>query len=83
MVLDPRGDIGRLYAAQVTPHIFVVGRDGALGYTGGADSIASARAEDIARAQPYAREALLAMAAGRAAPNPVTRAYGCSVKYAA
>ena len=50
---------------------------------GGIDSIASARAEDIARATPHARLAMTVIAAGQPAPIPVTRAYGCSVKYAA
>jgi len=83
VLLDPRGDLGRLYGAQVTPHMFIVGADGVLGYMGGADSIASTRDEDLARAKPYVREALRAMAASRPAPDPVTRAYGCTVKYAA
>jgi hypothetical protein len=81
VVLDPQGTIGRLYGAQTTPHIFVIGPDGALAYMGGADSIASTRIEDIQRAEPYAREALEAVAAGQPVPHPVTRPYGCSVKY--
>ena len=83
VLLDPQGDLGRLYDAQTTPHLFIVGADGTLGYMGGADSIASTRDADLARAKPYARNALVAMAAGRAAPDPVTRPYGCTVKYAA
>ena len=81
VLLDPRGDLGRMYDAQVTPHVFIAGPDGMLGYMGGADSIASTRDEDLARAKPYVRDALAAMAAGRPAPDPVTRAYGCTVKY--
>ncbi len=83
ILLDPRGDLGRTYAAQTTPQMFIVQRDGVLGYMGGADSIASTRVEDLAQATPHARNALLALAAGKAAPVAVTRAYGCSVKYAA
>ena len=41
VLLDPRGDLGRMYEAQTTPHMFIVGPDGMLGYMGGADSIAS------------------------------------------
>lgn len=79
VIPDPRGGIGRLYA----PHMFMVGKNGTLGCIGGADSIASARAGDIVQAQPCTRKALLAVTARRAAPNPVTPAYGCWVKYAA
>jgi peroxiredoxin len=81
VLLDPAGKIGRLYGAETTPHIFVIGKDGALAYMGGADSIASTRVEDIDKAEPYAHEALEAVAAGKPVPHPVTRPYGCSVKY--
>lgn len=81
VLLDPAGKIGHLYNAETTPHIFVIGRDGALAYMGGADSIASTRVEDIDRAEPYAHEAIEAAAAGKPVPHPITRPYGCSVKY--
>ncbi len=81
VLLDPRGAIGRLYGAQTTPHIFVIGPGGVLAYMGGADSIASTRIEDLQRAEPYAREAIEAVSAGKPVPHPVTRPYGCSVKY--
>lgn len=83
VLLDPQGIIGRAYGAETTPHMFVIGKDGTLGYMGGADSIASTRVEDLQRAEPYAQEALRAIAAGQAAPHPVTQPYGCTVKYAA
>ncbi len=83
VVLDPDGRIGHLYKAETTPHIFIIRPDGALGYMGGADSISSTKVEDLARATPYAKQALEAIAAGGDAPNAVTRPYGCTVKYAA
>jgi peroxiredoxin len=81
VILDPRGTIGHLYGAQTTPQIFIIGKDGALAYMGGADSIASTRVEDLKKAEPYAREALEAIAAGKPVPHPITRPYGCTVKY--
>ena len=83
VLMDPTGVLGKLYGAQVTPEIYVVQKDGMLGYMGGADSIASTRVEDMARATPHAREAIMAIAEGRPAPVAVTRAYGCTVKYPA
>lgn len=83
VLLDSHGDLGRMYDAQVTPHVFIAGPDGMLGYMGGADSIASTHDDDLARAKPHVRDGLAAMAAGRPAPDQVTRAYGCTVKYAA
>ena len=43
--------------------------------------IATTRVEDMQRAEPYAREALEAVAAGKPVAHAVTRPYGCSVKY--
>lgn len=83
VLLDPRGDIGHLYDAKTTPHIFVIAKDGTLEYMGGADSIASTRVEDLARAEPYAREAIQAVASGQPVQHAITRPYGCTVKYAA
>lgn len=81
VLLDPKGSLGRLYGATTTPDIFVVAADGRLAYMGGADSIASTRIDDMAKAEPYAREAIDAVVAGQAVAHPVTRPYGCSVKY--
>lgn len=67
--------------ALPTPHMFVIDKDGELKYMGGIDSIASTDEADIAHAEPYLKEAMLAVAAGRAPPHPVTKPYGCSIKY--
>lgn len=81
-LLDPKGEVGKLYGAQTTPHMYVIRADGTLAYKGGIDSIASPKVEDIARAEPYVTEALAAVAAGRRVEKSSTRPYGCSVKYA-
>lgn len=81
-LLDPKGDIGRAYGAQTTPHLYVIRPDGTLAYKGGIDSIPSAKVDDIARAEPYVKEALAAVAAGRKVEKASTRPYGCSIKYA-
>lgn len=81
-LLDPKGELGRLYGAQTTPHLYVIKGDGTLAYKGGIDSIASAKVEDIAKAEPYVKLALADVAAGRKVEKASTRPYGCSVKYA-
>ncbi len=81
MLLDPSGTVGRLYHAKTTPHLFVIDQDGVLRYMGGIDSIASTDVADIAVAEPYLQEAVIAVVHGTAVANPVTRPYGCSVKY--
>ena len=81
VLLDPTGTVGRLYAAKTTPHMFVIDKNGALQYMGGMDSLATTEEADIARAEPYLKEAMLAVDQGNPAPHPITKPYGCSVKY--
>jgi peroxiredoxin len=81
VLLDPTGAVGRLYDAKTTPHMFVIDKNGALQYMGGMDSLATTDEADIARAEPYLKEAMLAVDQGNPAPHPVTKPYGCSVKY--
>ena len=81
VVLDPSGNLGRLYGAKTTPHMFVIDKNGALQYMGGIDSIATADAADIPNAEPYLKEAMLAVVQGSPVAHPVTKPYGCSVKY--
>src|ERR1700726_4161695 len=81
VLLDPPGTLGRLYGAKTTPHMFVIDKNGALQYMGGIDSIATADVSDIPNAEPYLKEAMLAVAQGSAVAHAVTRPYGCSVKY--
>jgi hypothetical protein len=81
VLLDPSGKLGHLYGAKTTPHMFVIDKDGALQYMGGIDSIATADAGDIARAEPYLQEAMLAVAHGGPVAHAATKPYGCSVKY--
>jgi peroxiredoxin len=81
VLLDPTGSVARMYAAKTTPHMFVIDKDGMLRYMGGIDSIATTDEADIARAEPYLKEAMLAADAGDPVPHPVTKPYGCSIKY--
>lgn len=81
VLLDPEGTMGRAFDARVTPHMYVIDPEGLLVYMGGIDSIRSADPADIPRATPYVVDALDAVLAGRSVPEPVTAAYGCTVKY--
>lgn len=81
VLLDHRSVAARAYAATVTPHMFVIDGQGILRYMGGIDSIRSSRVEDVPRAEPLLRDAMLAVAEGRAPERAVTPAYGCAIKY--
>jgi peroxiredoxin len=81
LLVDEDGAVGRAYGARTTPHMYIVDPQGKLVYAGGIDSIASSNPGDIAKAVNYVRAGLNDALAGRPISNPVTRPYGCSVKY--
>lgn len=78
---DAPGDVGRLYGALVTPHMYVINPEGTLIYQGAIDSIRSANAADIERAENYVVSALTQAMAGEEVATTTSRPYGCSVKY--
>lgn len=81
VIIDESGDIGRLYDAKTTPHMFVIDADGMITYDGAIDSIKSARTSDIPKAAQYVEIALDAMANGEEIEVASSTPYGCSVKY--
>ena len=82
VLFDPTGVVGKAYGATTTPHMYVVTKDGTLVYAGAIDDKPTSRRNDVEGAQNYVRAALAAVAAGQPVKVPVTRAYGCSIKYA-
>lgn len=80
-ILDPTGTIGRLYAAKTTPHMFIIDPAGKLIYEGAIDDKPSADPDSLKGAHNFVSEALTEALAGKAVTTPVTRPYGCSVKY--
>ena len=81
-LLDPRGEIGHLYGAKTTPHMFIVNPQGQLIYNGAIDDKATSDASDISSSKNYVSEALQEAKAGQPVAVATTRPYGCSVKYA-
>jgi peroxiredoxin len=81
VILDESSEIGVLYGAKTTPHMYIIDKDGQLVYMGGIDNIPSTSTKDIPKAKNYVRAALGDMTAGQPIRESVTRPYGCSVKY--
>ena len=81
VLLDPKGTVGKLYGATNTPHMYVIDRAGMLAYAGAIDDRPTSRKSDVQGANNYVRAALQSVAAGEPVKTPVTRAYGCTVKY--
>ena len=82
LLLDPAGDVGRAYDAKTTPHMYVIDKGGKLAYMGGIDDKPTADPASLKGAKNYVAAALADLDAGRPVATPVTRAYGCNVKYA-
>jgi peroxiredoxin len=80
-VLDPRGTIGKLYGAKTTPHVFVIDPQGKLVYEGALDDQPTPDPASLKGAHNYLDAALEESMAGKAVTTPVTRPYGCNVKY--
>jgi peroxiredoxin len=81
VLLDPTGDIGQLYDARTTPHMFVIDEAGIVQYMGAIDSIPTANTDDLAEAENYVQKALTSVMASESVETAVTQPYGCSVKY--
>ncbi len=81
VLLDPDGEVGRLYGARTTPHIFVIDQAGILRYNGAIDSINSADPADIPKSENFLRSAMDSLLAGEKIAKTKTAPYGCSIKY--
>ena len=80
-ILDEKGEIGKLYGASTTPHMFVIDKDGNVAYMGAIDDNPSPRPETVEGAKNYVLTAIDELSAGKPVETPVTQPYGCNVKY--
>lgn len=81
VLLDATGAVGRLYDARTTPHMYIIDAQGTLVYMGGIDDKPSTQLADVQTAKNYVRVALGEVLSAKPVSTPVTRPYGCSVKY--
>jgi peroxiredoxin len=81
LLLDPTGMVGHEYHATNTPDMYIISPEGKLIYEGAIDSIPSADQSDLAKATNYVQTTLDSVMDGKPVSDPVTKAYGCSVKY--
>jgi peroxiredoxin len=81
-LLDPNGTVGHLYGARTTPQIVIIDPKGKIIYDGGIDDRPTPDPSSLAGATNYALQALKEAMAGKPVSVPISRPYGCSVKYA-
>jgi thiol-disulfide isomerase/thioredoxin len=73
---DARAQVADLYAAQTTPHLFLVDADGVLRYAG---AVNDRTFRQRVPTRFYLREALTALLAGNLPEIQATPPYGCTI----
>lgn len=80
-IMDESGEIGKLFAAKTTPHMFVISGEGLVAYAGAIDDNPNPDPKSVEGAKNFVLAALDDLAAKRPVETPVTVPYGCAVKY--
>ena len=78
ILVDQSGDVGHLYGAATTPHMYVIDGDGTLAYIGAIDDDPRGSSDSP---NNYVAAAVDEVVAGQAVTTAETKPYGCSVKY--
>src|SRR5690606_1688500 len=77
ILLDEKGELGRKYGAQTTPHMYIIDSKGMLVYQGAIDSVKSSKKSTIKEATNYVALALDSVLAGKPVLTASTEPYGC------
>lgn len=78
-VLKDEGNvIADYFEARVTPHVYVIGKDGKLAYRGSFDDGKGKGFENVTK--HYVKDAVDALLAGSEVPVKETKAFGCGIK---
>jgi len=77
---DESGQVGHAYGAKTTPHMFIIDAGGTLVYDGAIDDDPPGRRARAERTN-YVAGGLDELASGADPDPPITKPYGCSVKY--
>ena len=79
ILVDQTGEVGHLYGAMTTPHMYVIDSGGTLVYIGAIDDDPRGSSDSPTN---YVAAALDETLAGKPVTTAETKPYGCSVKYA-
>lgn len=80
-LIDKDSQVGKLYDARTTPHMYLIDPQGKLIYAGAIDDKRWANTADTKKANNHVRAALGEAMAGKAVSVTATSPYGCTVKY--
>ncbi len=76
-LVDSTQEVAKAYGATCTPHVFVLDPSRNLAYTGAIDD--NMKADKVK--ESFLRDALDAILAGEQPAKPVTRQFGCGIKW--
>lgn len=80
-LVDKDGTMGKAYDAKVTPHMYIIDKEGKLVYNGAIDSMPTTEATDVEKADKLFVNAIDNVLAGKPVENAKNQPYGCTVKY--
>ncbi|GAA0640560.1 thioredoxin family protein [Brevundimonas lenta] len=81
LLLDPTGQVGKLFGAKTTPDMRIIDAEGRLVYVGGIDDKPTPRVEDLQGATNFVRAALDDVQSERPVRTAFATPYGCAIKY--
>lgn len=78
LLMDNKGQVGKLYQAKTTPHMFIIDPTGKLVYQGAIDDDPWGEKKVVVN---YVSHTLDALLNNKTVAQTTTKPYGCSVKY--
>lgn len=84
VLFDTSGEVGKMYKAKTTPHMYIIDENQKLQYQGAIDNMGRTGAlfnTDLSKAKNYVVAAMNDLANGLSVQESKTRPYGCSIKY--
>ena len=84
VLFDTSGEVGKMYKAKTTPHMYIIDENQKLQYQGAIDNMGRTGAlfnTDLSKAKNYVVAAMNDLANGLNVQESKTRPYGCSIKY--
>ena len=82
LIIDESGELAKLYDAQRTPEVFIIGKDGTLLYRGAVDSLRGTDPSEIEQFSNlhWLRNGIENALQGRRVIPPETIPYGCPIR---
>lgn len=81
ILLDEKSEVGLLYGAKTTPHMFIIDKKGILRYKGAIDNAPFGKLKENTEYKNYVENAVSEIREDKVVTDKETKSYGCGVKY--